>query len=102
MVFSAVLVTLAGGLKSAANLSASFMLEAISHLPAGTVDYIREMANNKRGGAHIRVTPRPLWDGTITMTVPVAANTNDLDVASTAEQELAGLIRLARPQNSKL
>lgn len=102
MVFSAVLVTLAGGLKSAANLSASFMLEAISHLPAGTVDYIREMANNKRGGAHIRVTPRPLGDGTITMTVPVAANTNELDVASTAEQELAELIRLARPQNSKL
>jgi hypothetical protein len=46
-------------------------LEASLHPSAGAVDYIREMPNGKRGGAYIRVTPRPLGGSTITMTVPI-------------------------------
>lgn len=82
--------------------SASFRLEVILHQSAGTVDYMREMANNKRGGAFIRVTPRPLGGSTITMTVPIGTNTNELDVARTVEQELAELIRLARLRMAKV
>jgi hypothetical protein len=75
---------------------ASFMLEVISHPSAGTVDYVREMANNRRGGAYLRVTPRPLGGSTITMTVPVGPGANESDVAKTLEQELSALVHLAR------
>ena len=73
-----------------------FNLEASRHPSAGAVDYIREMPNGNRGGAYIRVTPRPLGGSTITMTVPVGANTIETDVAKVLEQELADLIQLAQ------
>jgi hypothetical protein len=76
--------------------NATFNLELFLHPSAGTVDYIREMPNNKRGGAYIRVIPRPLGGSTTTMTVPIGPNTNESDVGRTLEQELAELIRLAR------
>ena len=74
----------------------TFNLEVLLHPSAGTVDYIREMPNNKRGGAYIRVTPLPLGGSAVSMTVPLGPNTNESDVARTLEQELANLIRLAR------
>ncbi|MGA8529481.1 MAG: SRPBCC family protein [Acidobacteriaceae bacterium] len=76
----------------------TFRLEVVSHLSAGAVDYIREMTDNKRGGAYIRVTPRPLGGSTITMTVPLGPNTTESEVARVVDQELAELIRLARPR----
>jgi hypothetical protein len=54
------------------------------------------MPNGIRGGAYIRVTPRPLGGSTITMTVPVGTNTIEADVAKVLEQELADLIQLAQ------
>lgn len=75
---------------------ATFKMELVLHPSAGTVDYVREMPNNKRGGAYIRVTPRPLGGSTVTMTVPIGPNTNESEVGRTLEQELAELIRLAR------
>ena len=80
----------------------SFKLEVILHRPAGTVDYVREIANRKRVGAYIRVTPRPLGGSSITITVPIGTNTNELDVARTVEQELAELIRFATPHVSRV
>ena len=74
----------------------TFSLELFLHPSAGTVDYIREMPNGKLGGAYIRVTPRPLGGSTISITVPIAPNMNQSDVARTLEQELAALIELAR------
>ena len=73
----------------------TFKIEVLLNPPACTVDYIREMANNKRGGAYIRVIPRPLGGSTIIMTVPLGPNTNESDVARALEQELAELVRLA-------
>jgi hypothetical protein len=73
-----------------------FNLELFLHPSAGTVDYLREMPNNKRGGAYIRVIPRPSGGSAIIMTVPIGPNTNESDVAQTLEQELAEVIRLAR------
>ena len=72
-----------------------FNLEVSLHQSAGAVDYIREMSGGKRGGAYIRVTPRPLSGSTITMTVPIGPNTTKSDVENTVKQELADLIRLA-------
>ncbi len=74
----------------------AFNLEVSLHPSAGAVDYIREMPNGKRGGAYIRVTPRPLGGSTITMTVPIGPNTIESDVAKVLEQELADLVRLAQ------
>ena len=74
---------------------APFRMKLVLNSTAGTVDYVREMANNRRGGAYIRVTPRPLGGCVITMTVPLAPNANEADVAKTVDQELADVIRLA-------
>lgn len=74
----------------------TFKMELILHPSAGAVDYIREMPNNRRGGAYIRVMPRPLGGSAIAMTVPIGPNSNESAVAATLEQELAELIRLAR------
>lgn len=76
----------------------SFSIEVSTHPSAGAVDYIREMSDNKRGGAYIRVTPRPLGGSTITMTVPLGPTTTESDVARVVDQELAELIRIARPR----
>lgn len=76
---------------------ATFNMELSLHQPVGTVDYIREMSDNKRGGAYIRVTPRPLGGSVVNMTVPVGPNANESDIAKTVDQEIAELIRLARP-----
>jgi hypothetical protein len=44
----------------------TFNLEVLLHQSAVAVDYIREMSQGKRGGACIRVTPRPLGGSTVT------------------------------------
>lgn len=74
----------------------AFNLEVSLHQSAGAVDYIREMPGGKRGGAYIRVTPRPLGGSTVTMTAPIGPNTTESEVANTLKQELADLIRLAQ------
>ncbi|MGO4212683.1 hypothetical protein AB4Y89_20885 [Terriglobus sp. 2YAB30_2] len=75
----------------------SFNTELFLHPTALAVDYIREMADNRRGGAYIRVTPRPLGGSTVIITVPIAPTANEADVARVLEEELAEIIRLARP-----
>ena len=54
------------------------------------------MPNGKRGGAYIRVTPRPLGGSTITMTVPIGQNTTESDVEKVLEKELADPVQLSR------
>ncbi|HEY5213337.1 MAG TPA: hypothetical protein VIJ38_09985 [Acidobacteriaceae bacterium] len=74
----------------------TFNLEVFTHPSAGAVDYIREMPNGKRGGAYIRVTPRPVGGSVITMTVPVGPDVSESDVAKVLERELFDLIQLAQ------
>jgi hypothetical protein len=73
-----------------------FEFEVVANPAAGTVDYIREMSQDRRGGAYLRVTPRPLGGSSISMTVPIAPNTTVDDVAKVVEQELAELVRLTQ------
>ena len=73
-----------------------FEIEVFLHPSAGAVDYIREMTNGKRGGAYIRVIPRPLGGSAVIMTVPIGPNTAEAEVAKVLEQELADLVELAR------
>jgi hypothetical protein len=72
-----------------------FDIEVPMNPAAGTVDFIREMPNGKRGGAYLRVMPRPLGGCTIVMTVPIGPATNESEVARVLEQELADLVQLA-------
>ena len=74
----------------------SFDMELFLHPSALAVDYIREMSENRRGGAYIRVTPRPLGGSAVIITVPIAPTSNEADVARVLEQELAEIIRLAQ------
>lgn len=74
-----------------------FTVNLTLHPSAFAVDYLRAMANNRSGGAFIRVTPRPVGGSSITITVPLAPNTTEASVAETLEQELAALIGLAQP-----
>ena len=76
--------------------SDAFRVQLVLHPSAAAVDYIREMPNGMRGGAYIRVTPLPLGGSTVTMTVPLAPNSPESEVAKVLEQELANLIQLAR------
>ena len=73
-----------------------FDIEVPLNPAAGTVDFIREMPNGRRGGAYLRVMPRPLGGCTIMMTVPIGPTTNESEVAKVLEQELADLVQLAR------
>jgi hypothetical protein len=75
---------------------AAFNIEVLPHENAGTVDYVREMSNNRKGGAYIRVTPRPLGGSVVSMTVPIGPNDNKAEVAKVVDQELVDLIKLVR------
>lgn len=72
----------------------SFNVQVNVSTNAGTVDFLREMAEGKRGGAYARVFPRPLGGSVVVMTVPLAPNGNPVDVARVVEQELAALVAL--------
>jgi hypothetical protein len=72
----------------------AFTLEVFLHPSAHAVDYLRQMSQGRRGGAYIRVTPRPLGGSTITMTVPIGPGATEAAVAKILEQELADMIRL--------
>jgi hypothetical protein len=71
-----------------------FVVEVLLHPSARAVDYIREMTEGRRGGAYIRVMPRPLGGSTIAMTVPLGL-ASESSVAKVLEQELADLVRIA-------
>jgi hypothetical protein len=72
----------------------AFDMELFANESTLTVDYLREMANGKRGGAYIRVMPKPLGGSVVVMTVPVGPNTTSAQVATVLEQELEALIKL--------
>jgi hypothetical protein len=72
----------------------TFNLDVLLNESSLTVDYLRDMADGKRGGAYIRVVPMPLGGSVVTMTVPVAPSTTPAEVATVLEQELQALLKL--------
>ena len=48
----------------------TFALRVVMKQDAGTVDYLREIAPGREGGAYIRVIPRPGGGSVVVMTVP--------------------------------
>jgi hypothetical protein len=72
-----------------------FAVEVLLHPSALAVDYLRMMSENRRGGAYIRVMPRPLGGSTIVMTVPIGPATTETSVAKVLEKELTDLVQIA-------
>jgi hypothetical protein len=60
-----------------------------------TVDYLREIAPGREGGAYLRVLARPGGGSVIVMTLPLAPGTDPETVTATLRAELAALARLA-------
>ncbi len=71
-----------------------FALRVMVDQSAGTVDYLREVAPGREGGAYLRAIPRPGGGSVIAMTVPLPPGVNPTDTASTLAQELDALAAL--------
>ena len=73
----------------------AFSLRVAAVPAAGTVDYLREVAPGREGGAYLRVTPRPGGGSVIVMTLPVPPGAGPAAIAATLAAELAALVSLA-------
>ena len=71
-----------------------FTLEIVVSRQSGTVDYLREIAPGKKGGAYVRVLPRPNGGSVVVMTLPVPQSTEIERVNALLSQELETLVRL--------
>jgi hypothetical protein len=71
-----------------------FDLEVLANESTLTVDYLRDIPNGKRGGAYIRVMPKPLGGSVVAMTIPVGSNATPTEVGKVLEEELEALIKL--------
>jgi Polyketide cyclase / dehydrase and lipid transport len=72
-----------------------FALRVVVMQDAGTVDYLREIAPGREGGAYIRVIPRPRGGSVVVMTVPLAPDAQTAAIAATLRDELNALAALA-------
>jgi hypothetical protein len=63
------------------------------------VNYLREISPGIRGGAYIRVLPRPGGGSVIVMTLPVPVSKSQTEVVGVLEEELSELIRMSTRQN---
>ena len=58
------------------------------------VDYLREVAPAREGGAYLRAVPRPGSGTVIVMTLPLLPDTDPEDISTTLTAELAALADL--------
>jgi hypothetical protein len=68
-----------------------FSLRVASVRDAGTVDYLREIAPGREGGAYLRAIPRAGGGSVITMTLPVPPGVDVAAVRTTLACELVAL-----------
>jgi hypothetical protein len=72
-----------------------FTVRVVPNRQAGTVDYLREIAPGREGGAFLRVVPRPGGGSVVVMTVPLAPGAEPAAAAATLRDELNVLNSLA-------
>ncbi len=75
---------------------ASFALRIVAARQSRTVDYLREVAPGREGGAFVRVLPRPEGGSVILMTLPLRPGADVKGVAGILSDELQALARLAQ------
>lgn len=73
----------------------TFTLRVAAVPAAGTVDYLREVAPGREGGAYLRVIARPGGGSVIIMTLPVPPGADPAATAAVLAGELAALAALA-------
>jgi hypothetical protein len=78
----------------------TFAMQMVAGASSGTVDYLREVAPGKRGGAYMRVLPRPAGGSVVIMTIPVTGNADEQNVAAVLVGELRSLIDLVKASRS--
>ncbi len=71
-----------------------FSLRVAVNQDSGTVDYLRQVAPGREGGAYVRVTPRPRHGSVIAMTLPLLPDVDPADTAATPARELMALVPL--------
>jgi hypothetical protein len=72
-----------------------FSIEVAVNQQSRTVDYLREVAPGRKGGAYLRVLPLPSGGSAITMTAPIPAVESRESVVALLDQELEALTRLS-------
>ena len=72
-----------------------FSLRVVVNREACTVDYLREVAPGREGGAYIRAVPRPGGGSVVIMTLPLLAGVDPAVTSATLRNELNALARLA-------
>ena len=73
-----------------------FVMHLAASASARTVDYLREVTPGRRGGAYIRVLPRPDGGSVVAMTLPVPGGTDEERVVSVLLEELKSLVDLSK------
>jgi hypothetical protein len=71
-----------------------FALRVVVDEMAGTVDFLREVAPGREGGAYLRTVPRPGSGSVIIMTLPRLPGVDPVDTAVTLTQELEAIVAL--------
>jgi hypothetical protein len=71
-----------------------FSLRVPVSTDARTVDYLREIAPGREGGAFLRAVPRPGGGSVIVMTLPLLPDVDPEDTAATLTRELKELATL--------
>jgi hypothetical protein len=72
----------------------TFRLRVVMSQASGTVDYLREIAPGREGGAYVRVLPHPASGSVIVMTLPLAPGGDRTILAATLKEELVRLVGL--------
>lgn len=72
----------------------SFPLRVVVNDRAGTVDYLRDLAPGRVGGAYLRAIPSPQGGSVTTMTMPVLPELGLADSAAVLQSEIANLGQL--------
>ncbi|MDQ2727176.1 MAG: hypothetical protein M3Y91_04760 [Actinomycetota bacterium] len=73
-----------------------FSLRVAINSDAGTVDYLRQVASGREGGAYLRAIPRPGGGSVITMTLPLLPDVDPADTVAALARELATLASLTQ------
>ena len=77
-----------------------FVMHLAASAASRTVDYLREIAPGRRGGAYIRVLPRPGGGSVVAMTLPITANADAESVTAVLVEELKSLVEVAKSLQS--
>lgn len=65
-----------------------FTLRVVTRRDAGTVDYLREIAPGREGGAYVRALPRPGGGSVVVMILPLVPGVEPTAIAATLNDEL--------------